>query len=502
MMIKKLYLFLLLFGLAGLGESYGQEMPDYVLSKSRNRGGSASRIYSLMHRNDSFYYVLRTNARFTQAEFETYDPKLNFVKQSNAGLRGDMPYTGALNVLGNMYFLQLKYRHDIENDIYRDVSFVAFPLDTNTLQVKADSIILVAPFTMESNYYRGNFAISPDRTKILLYDYEEKGDIEEVSGLTNIVNLRVFDNNFNLLWKRTINLAPDAMANRVVAIKKFRVNNLGTVAVLTDIFRDGEIRTYLGKKTTADPTLFFIGREENEFLRFTPNLGNFFYNEMDFSFDRRGHIHWVGCYSRTRYYQQSGIFYLQLNANCSKVLVKTNHDFSPELIAETLEKKKPKPERELRNFKFASWRIHPTTNEVTAVLERQPPSAYNFKAHQLIVLRLDTLGQLRWATPIQKWGDLKESLETFLSHYLVVQDDATYILYNTGIYAENQAVVARINAKGEKTTKILFRYNNQFELVCPRLSYPVGDKLFICLQSQFFESYRFGLVDLARLFKD
>jgi hypothetical protein len=33
------------------------------------------------------------------------------------------------------------------------------------------------------------------------------------------------------------------------------------------------------------------------------------------------------------------------------------------------------------------------------------------------------------------------------------------------------------------------------------LSYPVGDKLFICMQSQFFESYRFGLVDLGRLFE-
>jgi hypothetical protein len=477
-----------------------QDKPAFFLSKARQRE-KTSRTYSLLHSNDDVFYTLRTDARFTEGELQTYDKKLNFLKSGALTAKMNDKYTGALNVQGHLYLLQLRYRHDAETDIYRDVSFVAYPIDTQKMELAKEPLVLVAPFTMESNYYRGNFAISPDRSKILLYDYEEDGEIEDVKGLTNIINIRVFDNNFKLLWQRKVNISPNNQSKKVVAVKKFRINNQGSVAVLTDIFKENVSRSYLSKTTTIDPTLFFIGREEADFLRFTPNLGDVFYNEVDFSFDHRGHIHWVGCYSKQRYYQQSGFFYLQLNANCSRVLVKKSHDFSPELIAQMRRKRAPKLGRELRNYKLSSWRIQPQTFELTVVLENQPPASFSFKSHQMLVLRLDTLGELRWAVPVFKWGDVKESYESFLSHYMAVQGDYTYLIYNNGIYAENQAIIARIDKDGNKQEKVFLRYNRQQEILCPRLTSVVGERLFICLQSQFFDSYSFGLVDLRRFFE-
>ncbi len=477
-----------------------QDAPAFFLSKSRQRE-KASRTYSLLHSNDDIFYTLRTDTRFTEGELQAYDKKLNFIKSGALTNKRDDKFTGALNVQGHLYLLQLRYRHDAEKDIYRDVTFLAYPIDTQKMELAKEPLVLVAPFTMESNFYRGNFAISPDRSKILLYDYEEDGEIEDVKGLTNIINIRVFDNNFTLLWQRKVNIAPNNQSKKVVAVKKFRINNQGSVAVLTDMFKENAEQTYSGTTTTIDPTLFFIGREEADFLRFTPNLGDVFYNEVDFSFDQRGHIHWIGCYSKQRYYQQSGFFYVQLNANCSRILVKKNHDFTPELIATTARKRKVKEGRELRNYKLSSWRIQPETYALTVVLENQPPATFSFKSHQMLVLQLDTLGQLRWAVPIFKWGELKDSYSAFLSHYMAVQGDYTYLLYNNGIYAENQAIIARIDKDGNKQEKIFLRYNRQQEILCPRLTSVVGDKLFICLQSQFFDTYSFGLVDLRRFFE-
>mgnify|MGYP000862464572 CR=1 FL=1 len=492
--------FILLLGLLLAGEAIWAQSEAIRLSKARERAG-ASRTHSLLHHNDDFFYVLRTDARFTYAEFETYDSSLNFLRASDIAPKHERKYSGALNVVGNIYLLSLQYKHDAEKDIYEGVRFVAYPVDTTTMQLREDSILLVEPFRMESNYYRGNFAISPDRSKILLYDYEEKGDIEELPGLTNVVTLRVFDNQLRLLWKRRVDLAPNSTAQRMVVLKKFRINNNGTVAILTDVFRADAPRTYLTKTVSVDPTLFFVGREEEEFLRYTPQLGDFFYSQSDFAFDRRGHIHWVGCYSTERYHLQGGIFYLQLNASCTRVVLKKRHAFSPELIAATLARRKPSEKRQLRDFKLASWRIHPQTNELTIALECQPPATYNFKSHQLLLLRLDTLGDMRWATPLQKWGDVGESYATFLSHYLCVQGDYAYVMYNDGIYENNRAFVARFDSSGNMQRRMLFRYDEQQDLLCPRLSYPVGEQIFICLQTRFFKQHRFGLLDLRTLFK-
>ncbi len=471
-----------------------------LLSKERERAG-ASRTHSLLHHNEDFLYVLRTDARFSYAEFEIYDRMLQFISASDIAPKQERKYSGALNVVGNIYLLSLQYKHDTEKDIYEGVRFVAYPVDTATMLLREDSILLVEPFRMESNYYRGNFAISPDRSKILLYDYEEKGDIEELAGLTNVVTLRVFDNQFRPLWKRRVDLAPNATAQRMVVLKKFRINNQGTVAILTDVFRPDMPRTYLGKTVNADPTLFFVGKAEDEFLRYTPQLGDYFYSQLDFAFDRRGHIHWVGCYSTERYHYQGGIFYIQLNAACSRVLVKKRHAFSPELIAATLDKRKISEKQRLRDFVLASWRIHPQTHELTIALERQPPTTYNFKAHQLLIMRLDTLGDLRWAQPLQKWGDVGEGSATFLSHYLCVQGNYAYVLYNDGIYENNRAFVARFDSIGTMQRRTLFRYDEQQDLLCPRLSYPVEEQIFVCLQSRFFRQHRFGLVDLRTLFE-
>ena len=219
----------------------------------------------------------------------------------------------------------------------------------------SDSIELIAPFKMTSNFYRGNFAVSPDRSKILVYDYEEEGDISGVNGLTNEVTLRVFDASFNKLWQRKVNLSPSGSPKRMVAIKKLRINNQGDVALLTDVFRDH--RSYSLRKTTADPTLYFVGKKKEDYALFKPNLGDYFFNQLNFTFDTDGNILWFGFFSKQRYYQQSGVFFIKINNKRTKILAKKIHHFTSEQIAELLNRKKVGKNAEGRSYKMTHWRL-------------------------------------------------------------------------------------------------------------------------------------------------
>lgn len=494
--ISKLRCLLLLCCLASV-PSWGQ---SFVRLSQPLQRKESMRTYSLLYSDSAQYYALRTTPLFDFAEMEVYDKKMRLVRTTEVAPLSSKRFLSPLNLLGDLYLLRLNYQHDKEKDIYKGVSLYAHPIDSTRLTLRGDSINLIEPFTMKSNLYRGDFAVSPDRSKFLVFDYEEDGDIEGVAGLTNSITLRVYDLNFNLQWKRTINLAPENTVKRIVSIKKLRVSNEGTVGILVDIFRNEEERSYSLKKPTANPTLFFVGREPNDFMRFTPNLGDFFFNETDFNFDIQNNIIWFGCYSLRQYYQQVGIFSIKINADRTKVLYKKKHDFAPTLIAQILQKRKIKPLQELRNYRLASWRISPN-GEVTMALEYQPPSTYNFRSHQVLVLRLSADGDLRWAVPIFKFGDLANTNEAFLSHYLMTWQDDVYIFYNTGINTENQAIVVKITADGQRSQRVLFNYIEQGELLCPRLSYPVGEgNVFVCLQSRFFKYYGFGIINLPALF--
>jgi len=495
---KKLILLLLLFGIIKF--SYAQtQKTTYLWESEPTKRKDTDRTHSLLHFDSANYYVFRIDERFKHTEIEVFDRQLQ-KKRTAIVSNSNLSYFSPMNLLGNLYLLRMSYRYNREEDHYENVTMRAFPLDKDSLSVGKDSITLVEPFMMKSNFYKGDFAISPDKSKILVYEYEELGDIEGVKALTNSVKLSVYDINFKLLWKRTIDLAPEGTLNRLVSLKRLRLSNDGKVGILTDIFKSAENRSYESKKVTANPTLFFVGETTDDFMRFTPNLGDYFYNQMDFTFDNVGDIIWFGCYSSIRYYQQSGLFYIKVNKERTKILAKKQIAFSPELIAKTLGKRISSG-RELRNFVLAAWRMLPDKSGFIINLEHRPFSTFNFKSHQILSLCIDNDGNLRWALPTQKWGNIAQEYEMFLSHYVAAVGSDVYLIYNNGVNSENQAVAVRIDSKGQRTEKLIYRYDTQETLICPRLSYSLGDgKVFLCLQSRYFNTYNFAILDLPMLF--
>lgn len=490
------YLFLISFLICSISATTNAQ--DFLIKSDLKECERTFKTHTLLNYDSTGFYALRFDKQLSYAELEHYDTDLKFIK-SYVVTQKSRKYIGVVNIAGRLYLLYFRYIENKRDNTHEKVSLYAKQLNPDTFALQPDSIELIQPFKMQSNFYRGNFAVSPDRSKILVYDYEEEGDIDDVKGLTNQVRLRVFDSNFKPLWKRTVNLSPDGGAKRTVSIKKLRVNNIGEVAILTDIFR--EQRSYSLRKVTADPTLFFVGKEKNNFALFKPNLGNYFFNQINFTFDTEGNILWFGFYSKQKYYQQSGAFFIKINNKRTKVLVKKQHDFTSEQIAQLLNRQRVSSKAEARSYKLTHWRL---TKEGGIVLsaEQQPSSSYNFRSNDILALQFTPEGDIQWFKHIYKTGEISRRQKVLLSHYLFARNGNTYILYNTGLYSDGYANAVKITPDGNSKERKFYTYDNQQELFCPLLSFRLkSPKVFLCFQDRFFSSYRFGLLDIDQLFQ-
>ncbi|MFK7799860.1 MAG: hypothetical protein AB8E82_20570 [Aureispira sp.] len=455
------------------------------------------RTYSLLNYDSSGYYVMRFNKGLSYAELEYYDQLLQ-TKKTYIVTTQKRKYVGIVNLKGKLSLLYFRYLENKRNNTHERVSLYAIGINSDNFQLESDSIELIAPFKMESNFYRVNFAVSPDRSKVLVYDFEEEGDIDGVKGLSNEITLTVFDNDFNRLWIRKVNLSPDGGAKRRVAIQKLRVNDAGEVAILTDVFRDK--RSYNMKEVTADPTLFFVGKERKNFSLFQPNMGNYFFNQSNFTFDKEGNILWFGFYSKQRYYQQSGTFFIKINKARTKVLVKKHYDFTPEQMADILNKKRVRADIEARSYKLIHWQIMADEGIVFSA-EQQPGNGMQFRSNDIITVKIGKNGELEWLKHVFKHGEEIPRLKTFLSHYLCTKDSNVYLVYNQGLYADGYAAAVKINAQGDMQLRKFYNYQRQQELLCPKLSFRLDTaSLFLCFQDRYFSDYRFGVLDLERLF--
>ncbi len=456
------------------------------------------RSYALIDFDSNYFAVMRSDKAFKYAETEIFSSDLKY-KNTFISTTEARRYGGVINLEGRLYMLYSQYRENKQKEIFEDVSLWALPMSKDSFKLSYDSFALVQPFDLKSPYYRGNFVLSPDRTKLLVYDWEEQGDIEEVKGLTNEITLRVFDNQFNLIWSKKVNLAPNPSGKRVMSIKKLRVSNNGEVAILTDYFRNH--RSYTLKEVTADPTLFFVGKKASEFSRLTPNLGNLFFNELDFLYDHEGNIVWFGFYSNRKYHLQSGYFYIKINAERNKILSKKINAFDTELLKSVLKTKKLPKNPELRNFEIEHFRMAENGDLILST-EQKPYGVSNFKSHDIIVFRFDSKGQLIWAKHIFKYNSYPHSLKVFLGHYLQLDGENIYLLFNQGIYTETgKAQAVKIDLKGNVTSKLIFKYLNQENVICPSHSTPLSEgKCFLSLQSHFFKYHQVGILDFRKLF--
>lgn len=482
--------FLLLFWFIFFNHQTGNSqslLRESSIFENKNR----FKTYSLLSKKNESFAILRFSDDMKRNEIILLNEDLT-LKSKNMGCEQIRNYAGALNINDNLFFIYSQFKENKTLEQYEQVSLWLNRIDTHLMTCNSDSFALIAPFTLKAPLYKGNLSISEDHSKIVVFDYEEEGDVEGVEGLTEEIRLRVFDKHFHLLWSRKVDLTTHSAGRRMIAVQKVKVNNSGEVAILTDQFRT--IRSYQLKEVSCDPTLFFIGSEKNQILKFTPQLGDFFFNQSDIQFDKNNNLLWLGCFSEEKYHQQKGYYFIKIAADKSKVLERKIVPFAKEDL-EILCSKKTK---EADHLKLIHFKIN-EQDEIILSFERQPYSTHFLKSHSLYILSILPNGNLKWAHPHYKYNSFKYSLQPFLSHYVINSSNYTHILFNQGLYKEGgKACLLTIEKEGKARQTTLFEYQNQETILCPLQSFQLSEnKVLLSFQSEFFNKFQFGILDLT-----
>ena len=183
-------------------------------------------------------------------------------------------------------------------------------------------------------------------------------------------------------------------------------------------------------------------------------------------------------------------------------MVKQQHAFTSEQIAELLNKKRVGTKAEARSYKLIHWRLTPEGGIVLSA-EQQPSSSYNFRSNDILALQFSPDGEIDWFKHVYKVGEQPRKQKVFLSHYLFAKNNNTYLLYNQGLYSDGYAAAIKIDPSGKSTTRRFYTYERQQELFCPLLSFRLkSPQVFLCLQDRYFSSYRFALLDFETLFQE
>ncbi|MDC0231552.1 hypothetical protein OAK19_06255, partial [Aureispira] len=153
--------------------SYGTNIivaQDYIIKSPLRECGKTSKTHTLLNYDSTGFYALRFNKHMDYGEVDHFDANLNFVK-TYIVTKKSRKYIGVINIANKMYLLYFRYIVNKQENTHDQVSLYAKQINPDIFCLVQDSIELIKPFRMTSNYYRGNFAVSPDKSKILVYDY-------------------------------------------------------------------------------------------------------------------------------------------------------------------------------------------------------------------------------------------------------------------------------------------------------------------------------------------
>lgn len=457
-----------------------------------------NRAEALLHEDSDGYTVLRYSDDFQYGEIEQLDTAL---QKRTSKMLFDLKknrYIGLLEMKDRYWLLYsiweqlpMNENAEVETTPDRKVGIYALALEPGSFRLSKDSVVLMPVQTISADIFEVDIALSPDKSKLLLYSYTAENKYGDITNLSDYLRLQVWNADLQPLWEREVNLAPKEADKKRVAIKKAAVDNQAQVVVLTDVFRD--IRSYRGKTVTADPNLYFVGPQKEQFGRYQPDFGDYFYNQMDFTFDESGQLYWVGFYSNRRYHLQDGLFFVKINAERNKVLFKTRQPFGDSLKAKMLSDKQVERGVELRNFEMRHLLLD-SEGRLSISAEQHTGNSIR----DILLFRLKPDGFVDWAHHFPQLGGYPPRELLFRRHYIFQRGDTVHLLYNQGTYGPDQLRHCWIAPNGRLSTVDLWDNQKAGGVLAPERIRPLTDgRLFFILQSRFFKYYRYVIWDPA-----
>jgi len=378
-----------------------------------------------------------------------------------------------------------------------------------------------------SKYNAGGYFydLSDDSTKLMIYY-----DLPYKKGLNEKFGFHVFDEDLNLIWKKSITLP---YKEELFAIEKYRVDNNGNTYILGRIYKDIKKEKRKGKPNYKYQVLAY-SNEGNTLIEYPIHLTGKFFTDMNIAINKDNDIVCGGFFSEEGTFSIKGCYFLCIDGETKEITTKSFKDFSidfltqnmKERIAKKTKKKAAKGKTvELYEFDLSDFVLRSdggalligeqyytytrTTYHTDANGHTTSTTTYYNVYNDIIVININPDGEIEWAEKIAKHQHTMNDYGFYSSYALAVVNDKLYFIFNDNpknIYyksvgkpqrftkGKNSIVmVIEMDADGNQSRSALYRVNDDAVLTRPKVCEQIAKNEMIIF-SQKRKHQRFGMV--------
>jgi hypothetical protein len=360
------------------------------------------------------------------------------------------------------------------------------------------------------------YVLSRDSTKILMY-YE----IDYSLSKNEKRGFHVFDQDFNLLWEKEVTLPFDG---ELFDVKDVEVANNGDVHVMGKLYEKRKTEKRGGEPNYTYHVLSYQNEGKSE-RETTVKVEGKFLKDMKIAIDLEGNVICTGFYSEEYKKEEEGgikgTYFMRIDHKSGELIARHMKEFGLDLVVlERSERMAEKIKRdaikgksvELKYFKLNELVLREDggvvliaeadfMNTVTRYSNNSGHSSDNIYSYKdILIVNISPLGEIEWATKIDKLQRSRNDQGAFSSYALTVRDDKMYFLFNDPYGADMRVgngpvVMVTVDQNGQQEKEQLSTFAETDVALYARKCGPrFGNKLLIYGENR--KKYNFGSIKL------
>lgn len=470
--------------------------------------------------------VKQANNDRTKAFIEKYDENLKLKRARELDLKyknKDRRLEDVIMLGGKLYLVT-----SFNNQAKRKNYLFKQPISKTRFTTNIRDLELIGEFDTRNAQNVGQFDLvqSRDTSKLLVYHQLpfKKGEPESFK-------LRVFDEQFEELWTRPIEL-PYPSEN--FTVEEYRVDRKGNVYIVGVVYENGRQLVRQGNPTYRYTILAYT-ENGTAFNEYRIDLPNYFITDFTFRVANDGNLICTGFYSERGTTSVKGTYFFKLDAKTKEISNQNLKEFDFDLLTEFMSaRQRDRAERavaegderrspELYRFSLDHLILRSDGGalliaEQFYVYERTynyNPNFYRFNNNiridyfynynDILVINIKPTGEIEWAARIPKRQSTMNDGGFYSSYAMSIVRDKIYLIYNDNSrnfnnksnrifsYDGTRSVVSlvEIGMDGEWRVDPLFQNREVDILTRPKICGQVGSKEML-IYGELGRNYRFG----------
>ena len=485
---------LLVISASLFGQTQEVKVPAEIVWGQEHKEPSGTIITKVVGTTPNGFYMLREQTQgnllsngTTKITLEYYNNSMNIKKSNKIALKyknKKMAFEDLFLVDGRLYLLS-SYNNEAKKLNHLFVQEVS----RRTLNPRKNLKHLGAIATRnKARIGRFDSRFSRDSSKILIFNelpYKKKQP-ERFS-------LRVFDNQFDEIWTRNIQLPYN---DEKFAVEEYRVDNKGNVYLLGVIYRD-QTRVRRQGKPTYEYVILAYTQDGEEAKEYRVDIDNQFITDLTFRIADDGNLVCSGFYSEVGTFSIKGTCFFRLDTQTKQLLNLNFKEFGFEFVTEFMSEKqkekikaaeqKGKKKRSAELYQYSLDKLILRSDGGALLIAEQyfvqqrsnfdrfgyggiggfgyynryDPAFRNddyfYNFNDIIVVNIRPNGEIEWATRIPKRQVTSNDGGYFSSYSMSIVRDKLYFVYN-----ENGR---NFEEKKENKKNRIYSYNGRNSIV-------------------------------------